>query len=242
MEVDDIFTADPRKSKAATLLAIITSEEAAELTYYGSEVIHSLTIEQINGAEVPLRLKNVVNPADGGTVTYPSKRPSAPSSGSSSPSKPLTPAASAMAKASFMTASGYYRREQCRRSPTVVTVKEDIVVLNVQPHGTTSPQQFLSGVSSILEQHLITVDWTTCSQQMLSLAVDALKVSALSGAIASLKSLGVISLLKQMSIVSIVGHKMCNMVGIAAEIFAALAAAKLNICLISQGASEINIS
>jgi hypothetical protein len=37
-EVDGIFTADPRKIKAARLLATVTSEEASELTYYGSEV------------------------------------------------------------------------------------------------------------------------------------------------------------------------------------------------------------
>lgn len=37
-EVDGIFTADPRKIKAARLLGTVTSEEAAELTYYGSEV------------------------------------------------------------------------------------------------------------------------------------------------------------------------------------------------------------
>ncbi|KAJ2515985.1 Aspartokinase, partial [Coemansia sp. RSA 2049] len=39
-EVDGIFTADPRKVPSARLLKIITPEEAAELTYYGSEVIH----------------------------------------------------------------------------------------------------------------------------------------------------------------------------------------------------------
>jgi aspartate kinase len=35
---------------------------------------------------------------------------------------------------------------------------------------------------------------------------------------------------------------MRNMVGVAAEIFNALATAKVNVHLISQGASEINIS
>jgi aspartate kinase len=43
-EVDGIFTADPRKVKGARLLPIITPEEAAELTYYGSEVIHPFTM------------------------------------------------------------------------------------------------------------------------------------------------------------------------------------------------------
>lgn len=42
-------------------------------------------------------------------------------------------------------------------------------------------------------------------------------------------------------IVSVVGQ-MKNMVGIAGEMFSALAAAKINIHMISQGASEINIA
>lgn len=37
-EVDGIFTADPRKVSSARLLSTVTAEEAAELTYYGSEV------------------------------------------------------------------------------------------------------------------------------------------------------------------------------------------------------------
>lgn len=37
-EVDGIFTADPRKVANARLIPVITPEEAAELTYYGSEV------------------------------------------------------------------------------------------------------------------------------------------------------------------------------------------------------------
>ena len=37
-EVDGIFTTDPRKVPSARLLATVTCEEAAELTYFGSEV------------------------------------------------------------------------------------------------------------------------------------------------------------------------------------------------------------
>lgn len=37
-EVDGIFTADPRKVPTARLLSAITPAEAAELTFYGSEV------------------------------------------------------------------------------------------------------------------------------------------------------------------------------------------------------------
>jgi aspartate kinase len=45
-EVDGIFTADPRKVLTARLIPVISPEEAAELTYYGSEVVHPFTMEQ----------------------------------------------------------------------------------------------------------------------------------------------------------------------------------------------------
>jgi aspartate kinase len=48
-EVDGIFTADPRKVPTARLIPIISPEEAAELSYYGSEVIHPFTMEQVSG-------------------------------------------------------------------------------------------------------------------------------------------------------------------------------------------------
>jgi aspartate kinase len=46
-EVDGIFTADPHKVPTARLISIITPDEAAELTYYGSEVVHPFTMEQV---------------------------------------------------------------------------------------------------------------------------------------------------------------------------------------------------
>jgi len=46
-EVDGIFTADPRKVVTARVIPIISPDEAAELTYYGSEVVHPFTMEQV---------------------------------------------------------------------------------------------------------------------------------------------------------------------------------------------------
>ena len=46
-EVDGIFTADPRKVPTARVISIISPDEAAELTYYGSEVVHPFTMEQV---------------------------------------------------------------------------------------------------------------------------------------------------------------------------------------------------
>lgn len=46
----------------------------------------------------------------------------------------------------------------------------------------------------------------------------------------------------EMAILSLVGHQMRNMVGIAGRMFSTLAEGEINIDMISQGASEINIS
>ncbi|EHL01683.1 putative aspartokinase [Glarea lozoyensis 74030] len=72
-EVDGIFTADPSKVPTARLLATITPSEAAELTFYGSEVIHHLTMDQVIHATPPIRIriKNVKNPRGEGTIVLP---------------------------------------------------------------------------------------------------------------------------------------------------------------------------
>src|SRR5579863_365289 len=46
-EVDGVFTADPRKVLTARLIPVISPEEAAELSYYGCEVVHPFTMEQV---------------------------------------------------------------------------------------------------------------------------------------------------------------------------------------------------
>ena len=70
-EVDGIFTADPRKVPTARLIPMISPDEAAELTYYGSEVVHPFTMEQVIRRKIPIRIKNVENPLGGGTVIHP---------------------------------------------------------------------------------------------------------------------------------------------------------------------------
>jgi aspartate kinase len=77
---------------------------------------------------------------------------------------------------------------------------------------------------------------------MLSLAIYAPNTQSLFEAKRTLSELGTVSVMSKMSIVSVIGHRMRNVVGISAEIFSALASAKVNIYLISQGASEINVS
>lgn len=171
-EVDGIFTADPRRIPSAQLLPTVTLEEAAELTYYGSEVIHPFTMEQIRNASIPLRLKNVKNPEGSGTIIYPSQ-----SSGSSSPSSSASESSSGGSNSvisSFMSANGYYGESQCRRTPTALTTKDSIVLINIQSNREKKSHGFLAHVFQKLDEMKAVADLITSSEQSVSLAISSL--------------------------------------------------------------------
>jgi aspartate kinase len=200
-------------------------------------------MEQVNTAGIVLRLKNVMNPTGSGTVIYPSTPSSSQflqdvleNGGSELVTSFLQP------KASFMTVNGYYGSANKRRTPTALTFKDGMTVLNVVSNGRLRPQHFLAKVSEVIERHGIAIDLISSSQQMLSLAVCSKNYGNVRNTVSQLENFGTVATLRNMAIVSVIGHKMRNMVGVSSEIFAALASAKVNVYLISQGASEINIS
>lgn len=237
-EVDGIFTADPTKVSTARVLQTVTSEEAAELTYYGSEVIHTLTMSLLSEECVSLRLKNVKNPAAAGTIIYPTR------SANSSPTRSLS--LTELEAHRLMVTNGYHGDKQAKRAPTAITAKESITLVNITSNGRVPPQAVLGQSIDILGRHRLALDLTSSSHRSLSLALSSTGpidlAEAVSEALPDLEEFGTTTVMPKMSIISVVGHKMRNMVGVAAEIFSALASARINIYLISQGASEINIS
>jgi aspartate kinase len=75
-EVDGIFSADPRKMPKAYTLTQISYLEAAELTFFGTEAIHPRTMEPCIRKQIPILVKNVLNPQGKGTIVNSEKRPS----------------------------------------------------------------------------------------------------------------------------------------------------------------------
>jgi aspartate kinase len=67
-EVDGVFSSDPRKVEGARVLNNISPLEASELTYFGSEVIHPYTMEQVISGGMPIRVLNSLNPDLPGTM------------------------------------------------------------------------------------------------------------------------------------------------------------------------------
>lgn len=202
-EVDGIFTADPRKVPSARVLSSISPAEAAELTYFGSEVLHPFTMERVVSANVPIRIKNSFRPEAAGTVIV----------------------ASPAERAGRVTA---------------VTVKRGITVLTITSNRMYNAYGFLSRVFNALADYGVVVDLVSTSEVSISCTVERLaepeKVRT------ALGEFGTVELTPGHAILAIVGEGMKLATGTAGKLFSTLGAAGVNIEMISQGASEINIS
>ncbi|KAI9217626.1 Aspartate/glutamate/uridylate kinase [Blastocladiella britannica] len=250
-EVDGIFTADPRKVPSARLLPAITPDEAAELTYYGSEVIHPFTMDQVIRAGIPIRIKNTFNPSGNGTLVCPVDDSGNPSLSVPSP-------------CSSDKSEGGTRYLRDPRHPTAVTIKDSIVLVNIRSNRKSNSHGFLSSIFAILDRHGVVVDLITTSEVHVSIALyveqDELandnsgsadgvgapeavwEPKSLIKVLAEFRKLGSVSVQPRQVILSVVGRHMRNMVGTSGKMFSILANEGVNIEMISQGASEINIS
>lgn len=219
-EVDGIFTADPNKVPTARLLSTITPAEAAELTFYGSEVIHHLTMDQVIHATPPIqiRIKNVKNPRGNGTIVVPD------------PVK--------AGQHILRTRGLSVGPRKTPRRPTAVTIKNKISVINVHSNKRSISHGFFARVFAILDKLRLSVDLISTSEVHVSLAVHAVSDEDLERARNELVSCGEVSIIKKLAILSLVGAEMKNMVGVSGRMFSTLGENNVNIEMISQGMSQ----
>lgn len=241
-EVDGIFTADPRKVPTAALLSTVTPSEAAELTFYGSEVIHPFTMEQVIRARIPIRIKNVMNPRNPGTIIFPDNLNDVDAGLPLNGSKLFRPRSSSL-----------YTQSLSPKRPTAVTIKHNIVVLNVHSNKRTRAHGFLMNIFSILDRWHLSVDLISSSEVHVSMALHSesallsgggeyeykIQDKDLQGAVNDLGQLGAIDIVPDMAIVSLVGKQLKNMIGISGRFFSVLGKNNINIEMISQGMSTL---
>ena len=67
-DVDGILTADPNIVPQARTLTELSYTEAADLAYFGADVLHPKTIRPVLESNIPLRIVNSFNPTDHGTL------------------------------------------------------------------------------------------------------------------------------------------------------------------------------
>ncbi|MCW9709944.1 bifunctional aspartate kinase/homoserine dehydrogenase I [Avibacterium sp. 21-586] len=213
-DVDGVFTCDPRLVPDAHLLPSLSYREAMELSYFGAKVIHPRTIGPLAQANIPCLIKNTGNPD---------------------------------AKGSIIDSNAQSEQLQVKG----ITNLDNLAMFNVSGPGMQGMVGMAARVFSTMSKASVSVILITQSSSEYSISfcvpVKAAEVAknALEVEFAQeLKNqdLEEIEVIKDLSIISVVGEGMRQAKGIAAHFFSALAQANISIVAIAQGSSERSIS
>jgi aspartate kinase len=126
------------------------------------------------------------------------------------------------------------------RRPTAVTIKDQVMVVNIHSNRKSVSHGFLASIFSALDRHKLVVDLISTSEVHVSMALNGnTREHILRELVEDLRRQGTVEVVKEMAILSLVGKQMKHLVGIAGKMFSTLASVGVNIEMISQGASEI---
>src|SRR4029079_1065261 len=213
-DVPGLLTADPRVVPDARVIPQLHARDAAELAYYGAKVLHPRALIPVTGRRIPVYVRPFSEPDATGTEV--SERVAQ----AKFPVKALTAALG--------------------QALVTVTGNGMLGVPGIAArtfHALHERQISVSLISQASSEHSI------CFSVPDALAADAQQslTREFSGEIARGEIDGV-ELTPEMATVAVVGLGMHGTPGVAAAVFGALAAGKINVVAIAQGSSELNIS
>jgi len=188
-------------------------------------------------AHIPVRIKNVRNPAGEGTVI-------------AEVSPALSASSSLDALAELMddfgpNVSTPRARQTGQEQPTrlAVTVKSDVSLINVRSNRQIISRSFFAKAFALLDTHGLAVDLVATSHVCLSVAVPSSRPAAIERLVRDLESFGTVTLRTDMSILSLVGSDDGDgLVKHAQRMFGLLGQSGIGLRAISQGSSEFNLS
>ncbi|MGA2990588.1 MAG: lysine-sensitive aspartokinase 3 [Candidatus Korobacteraceae bacterium] len=134
-------------------------------------------------------------------------------------------------------------RGRAPRSQTTfraIAAKKNVTIINMKTTRKLMAFSFLKALFEAFERHSLSADLVSTSEASISIALDSAGV--IPPLVEELRQLGDIEVEPAKAIVCLVGEDVKRIIGVAASVFDTISAAGINIHMISQGASEINIS
>lgn len=212
-DVDGVLTCDPNICPCAKPVSYLTFDEAAELAYFGAQVLHPQSMRPAREGDIPVRVKNSYNPKAPGTLITKS-------------------------------------RDMSEAVLTSIVLKRNVTMLDIVSTRMLGQYGFLAKVFSIFEDLGISVDVVATSEVSISLTLDPSKLwsgeliqqtSELDHVVEELEKIAVVNLLQHRSIISLIGNVQRSSL-ILEKAFHVLLINGVNVQMISQGASKVNIS
>lgn len=211
-DVSGFLVCDPRIVPECKPIRQVTYKELRELSYMGASVLHAEAIFPVMRGKIPINIRNTFKPQEEGTMIVPNERYSAENG-------------------SVITG---------------IAGRKHFTVLSIEKSMMNSEVGFIRKVLSVIEHHGLCVEHVPSGIDTLSviLASEQLKDGVLSDIVNEVRenvSPDYIHVIENISLIATVGHGMTRRSGTAAKIFRALADAGINIRMIDQGSSELNI-
>ncbi|KAL9679941.1 hypothetical protein QQ045_017812 [Rhodiola kirilowii] len=210
-DVDGVLTCDPSIYSGAKPVPYLTFDEAAELAYFGAQVLHPQSMRPAREGDIPVRVKNSYNPTATGTLITKT-------------------------------------RDMSEAVLTSIVLKRNVTMLDIVSTRMLGQFGFLAKVFSIFEELGISVDVVATSEVSISLTLDPSKFwsreliqQELDHVVEELEKIAVVNLLHGRSIISLIGNVQRSSL-ILEKAFSVLRTNGVNVQMISQGASKVNIS
>ncbi|MDR0452242.1 MAG: aspartate kinase [Treponema sp.] len=202
-DVDGILTADPRLVADARPVELVTYEEAAELAYFGAQVLHPRAMQPCLKTNIPVLVKNSYNPGAPGTRIV-----------ASLPEKPVLPV-------------------------RALTSRGNITLIDIASTRMVGQAGFLGGVFSVFARHGVSVDVVATSEVSISLTLDT--ANDLGALKEDLARIARVEIKTGKAIVTIIGD-VSRSSEILRRAFGTCADLGVQVQMVSQGASKVNIS
>jgi aspartate kinase len=211
-DVDGLMTADPKIEPLAQTIPTVSYVEAMEMAYFGAKGLHPRALEPAANREICVHIKNTFNPKEGGTVI---------------------------------------EKNQSIKSVNIakaIAIIKNVALITVSGAGMAGTPGIAAKVFGILGENHVNILMISqgsseanisfiISRDRFETAINTLELALLGSGI-----IRGISAEKDVCIIAIVGAGMKGTPGVAARIFTAVAKEDVNVRMIAQGSSELNIS
>lgn len=211
-DVDGLMTSDPQIVPTAKTIPEISFQEATEMAVFGAKAMHPQALQPAMQSNIPVRIKNTFSPENPGTLII---------------------------------------KEQKIKPGDVVkaiTLVRDVALINVSGAGMIGAPGTAAKVFHILGKENINILMISQSvseanisliipRNMLERAVTKLEIALLGKGL-----IQEVNTEDDVCVVGVVGAGMKGTPGVASRIFTALTRQGINVRMIAQGSSELNIS
>lgn len=212
-DVSGFLVTDPRIVDNPDVISVITYKELRELAYMGASVLHEDAIFPVRTAGIPINIKNTNRPQDAGTM--------------------------------IVSDDHEFDDESSAHTITGIAGRKGFSAINIEKAMMNSEMGFGMKVLKVLADNNVSFEHMPSGIDTMSILVDTASLTPVKDIVLAQLRKEVepdhLEIEDGVALLAVVGRRMKNTRGTVARIFAAMAHARINVKMIDQGSSELNV-